>query len=255
MADRMNDPTPPATARRRGALYVIWEPATPHADSGFFKRFLDRAVTSFRAFHPELPYHVATLPRGSTLHDKAGMFEHSPFDVTVFLDADTVVLGRLDYGFEMAERFGLACCHCVNPWLRRYVGVTGDLIEYNTGVLFFSEAARPVFDDWRIAAPLLDSRATFVRDGHVAVSPRDDQLSFSYAVQHSARPPFVLPHNWNFAPPNHHAFFGPIKVWHSYADVPDVVHEINRYYEQPDAVMQYHELGGTPPPWYAAPSS
>ncbi|MEJ0070814.1 MAG: hypothetical protein WDO24_21130 [Pseudomonadota bacterium] len=42
------------------------------------------------------------------------MFEHSPFETTVYLDADTVVLGRLDYGFEMAERFGLACCHCVN---------------------------------------------------------------------------------------------------------------------------------------------
>lgn len=246
----MSDRTPsaaPAAARRRGALYVIWEPANPNVDTSGLKRSLDRAVASFRAFHPELPCHVANLPRGSTLHDKAGMFELSPFDVTVFLDADTVVLGRLDYGFEMAERFGLACCHCVNPWLRRYVGVTGDLIEYNTGVLFFGAAARPVFDSWRIAAPLLDSRAYFVRDGVAAVSPRDDQLSFSHAVQHSARPPFVLPHNWNFAPPNHHSFFGPLKVWHSYAEVPDAVRQINRYYEQPGAIMQYHELGGPPP--------
>jgi hypothetical protein len=245
----MSDPTPaapPASAQRRGALYVIWEPASPRADSGFYQRFLDRALNSFRAFHPELPYHVATLPRGSTLHDKAGMFEHSPFDVTVYLDLDTVVLGRLDYGFEMAERFGLACCHCVNPWLRRYVGVAGDAIEYNTGVLFFSAAAREIFDDWRRAAPLLDSTALFIRDGQTRISPRDDQLSFSQVIQHQARPPFILPHNWNFTPPHHHAFFGPIKVWHSYAEVPEAVLALNRYYDQPGAVMQHHELGGTP---------
>jgi hypothetical protein len=234
---------------RRGALYVVWEPLQPRAGGGSIAPVLERAIASFHAHHPELPHHVATLPRGSTLHDKAGMFDLSPFETTVYLDADTVVLGRLDYGFEMAERFGLACCHCVNPWLRRYVGVTGDLIEYNTGVLFFTEAARELFDRWRIAAPLLDSRATLMRDGIPAISTRDDQLSFSHAVQHAARPPFVLPHNWNFAPPYHRAFFGPIKIWHSYAPVWEIVHTLNRYYAQPGAVIQHHELTGEPPPW------
>ncbi|MBI3517261.1 MAG: hypothetical protein HY060_24775 [Proteobacteria bacterium] len=231
---------------RRGALYVYWEPAKPHG-AWSIKPFVDRAIASFAAHHPELPYHVAKLPAGSTLYDKATMFDHTPFDTTVFLDADTVVLGRLDYGFEMAERFGLACCHCVNPWLRRYVGVVGDWIEYNTGVLFFSAAARPLFDRWRALAPQLDSRASFIRDGFTMVSPRDDQLSFSRAVQESARPPFVLPYNWNFAPPHHHSFFGPLKVWHSYATVPETVLFLNQYYEQPGAIMQFHELTGIAP--------
>ncbi len=228
----------------RGALYVVWKAVPPKAG---IERYLERAVESFRAHHPELPVHVAWLPPGSTLHDKAGMFDHTPFDTTVFLDADTVVLGRLDHGFEMAERFGLACCHCVNPWLRRYRGVTGDAIEYNTGVLFFTAAARPIFDAWRQAAPLLDSSAVFVRDGRVGVSPRDDQLSFSQIMQLQPRPPFILPHNWNFTPPHHHSFFGPLKVWHNYIDVPPAVYEVNRYYENPDAIIQYHELTGTPP--------
>src|SRR5579885_1790975 len=131
----MTDPTHPTA--RRGALYVYWEPAKPRPGRGSLKPALERAIASFQAFHPELPYHVAMLPSDSTLHDKAGMFDHSPFETTVYLDIDTVVLGRLDYGFDMAERHGLALCHCVNPWLRRYVGVTGDWIEYNTGVMFF----------------------------------------------------------------------------------------------------------------------
>lgn len=226
----------------RGALYVVWEPAKPRADGFRIGPYLERAVASFKQFHPDLPHKVVTLPKGSTLHDKAGMFDHKPFDTTAFLDADTVVLGRLDFAFEMAERHGLALAHCVNPWLRRYNGVTGDAIEYNTGVMFFTDAARPIFDDWKRACPLLDSSARFVRDGQIGVSPRDDQLSFSHAMQMAERPPFVLPHNWNFTPPHHHAFFGPLKVWHNYADVPDTIREINRYYEQPGAVMQFHQL-------------
>src|SRR5258708_21898548 len=193
----------------RGALFIVWEPATPRADGFSIKPFLARAVGSFSAYHPELPTHVVNLPPGSTLHDKAGMFDHAPFETTVFLDADTVVLGRLDYGFEMAERFGLACCHCVSPWLRRYNGVVGDDIEYNTGVLFFTKAAQAIFDHWHGVSPLLDSNARFIRDGQVRISPRDDQLSFSKAVQLNARAPFILPHNWNFQPPHHDSVFGP----------------------------------------------
>ncbi len=227
---------------RRGALYVIWEPAKPRTDGWSITPFLERAIASFKEYHPELPHHVAHLPRGSTLHDI------SPFDSTVFLDADTVVLGRLDYGFEMAERFGLACSYNVSPWLRRYIGVTGDLAEYNTGVLFFTEGARGIFDRWRELAPALDSRANFVRDGKPRISLRDDQLSFSQAVRTSAQPPFVLPLNWNFAPPFHHAFFGPLKVWHSYAEVPMSIRHLNLYYEQPGAIVQYHQMTDHAPP-------
>jgi hypothetical protein len=236
----------------RGALFVVWKPLQPRVDGWSIEPSLERAVASFRAHHPELPHHVAWLPPGSTLHDKAGMFHHTPFDSTVFLDADTVVLGRLEYGFEMAERFGLACCHCVNPWLRRYRGVADDAIEYNTGVLFFTAPARAIFDEWQRAVPLLDSSARFVRDGQVGVSPRDDQLAFSQVIRVQQWPPFILPHNWNFTPPYHREFFGPIKVWHNYAEVPEAIREINRYYEQRGAIIQHHELTGETPSWLPA---
>jgi hypothetical protein len=235
----------------RGALYVVWEPAAPRADGFRIGPYLERAVASFKQFHPELPHHVVTLPKGSTLHDKAGMFDHKPFETTVFLDADTVVLGRLDHGFEMAERFGIAQAHCVNPWLRRYASVSDDAIEYNTGVMFFTDAARPIFDAWKQLSPQLDSSTHFVRGGQILRSPRDDQLSYSQAMRQAARPPFILPHNWNFTPPHHHTFFGPLKVWHNYADVPPIVREINRYYEQPEAVIQFHQLTTERPAWQA----
>jgi hypothetical protein len=65
------------------------------------------------------------------------MMELSPFEETLYLDADTVVLDRLDFGFEQAARFGVACCICECPWARRYRGLPNDDgVEYSTGVLF-----------------------------------------------------------------------------------------------------------------------
>src|SRR5262249_10934835 len=75
--------------------------------------------------------------------------ESSPFDETLFLDADTVVLDRLDFGFDQAQRFGLACSICECPWSRRYRGLPkDDGVEYNTGVLFFTRSVQALFSRW-----------------------------------------------------------------------------------------------------------
>ena len=50
------------------------------------------------------------------LLQKSQMFQFSPFRETLYLDADTVVLGRLDFAFLKAQEFGLACCICECPW-------------------------------------------------------------------------------------------------------------------------------------------
>ncbi len=73
-------------------------------------------------------------------------------------DADTVVLGNLSFdpargcGLRLLER-----CICECPWARRYAGIQGEAVEYNTGVLFFSEQAKPVFETWARLAPQTDS--------------------------------------------------------------------------------------------------
>src|SRR4051812_10630507 len=110
----------------RGVCYITW------GDS--VKEFRERSIASLRAFHPELPLHVVELEgvqeKYAGLLQKAGMFRMSPFSTTLFLDADTIVLGNLDYGFEMAERHGLACSLCECPWARRHTGLRqqGDLV-------------------------------------------------------------------------------------------------------------------------------
>ncbi|MDP6885212.1 MAG: hypothetical protein QF830_13855, partial [Rhodospirillales bacterium] len=38
---------------------------------------------------------------------------------------------------------GLALCICECPWARRYGGLAGDVVEYNTGVMFFTKRPGP----------------------------------------------------------------------------------------------------------------
>jgi hypothetical protein len=212
-------------------LYVRWGPKNP---------VIDRSIRSVRAMHPELPIHVHELPDNATLLDKAGMMAFTPFEETVFLDVDTVVLDRLDFGFEMGVRHGLACCICENPWARRYGGIEGDLVEYNTGVLFFTKKAAPIFDAWARLARTVDSSIKFYNaQKQLVTMPYNDQAGFSLAVNDCAVPPFILPFNWNFRPIWHRAWWGPIKVWHDYSDPPADVVAFTQSQAKPETVIQF----------------
>ncbi len=107
---------------------------------------LRRSWNSLRAFHPNLPIEVFPVTADNWIKariEKTRMAELSPFEETLYLDADTVVMGNLDYAFEKSRRFGLACCINECPWARRNTRThAGDIIEYNTGVLFFTQAMR-----------------------------------------------------------------------------------------------------------------
>jgi len=166
------------------------------------------------------------------------LYDLSPFQETLFLDLDTVVLGRVDFGFEMAQRHGLACCICENPWARRYRGLSGDLIEYNTGVLFFTERVKPIFDTWAALARSIDSSTRYIRDGQVVSDPSNDQAAFALAVSQSPTPPFVLPLNWNFRPKWYRVLWGPIKIWHDLRPIPVEILNWTRAQAAPDAIIQ-----------------
>jgi hypothetical protein len=217
----------------RGAIYVYW--------GSKFEAELQRSIDSLKRYHPELPIEVFKLPDNSTLLDKAAMMDKTPFESTVFLDTDTVVLGRLDFGFEKAEKFGLACCICECPWARRYGGLSGDTIEYNTGVLFFTKQSKPVFDGWKANAGTVDSSIRMNLRGSIGVMPHNDQAGFAKAVEDTGYNPFVLPLNWNMRPMWHKTYFGPIKIWHDHSEVPDWLHMWNERQRLEQSIIRYSE--------------
>jgi len=221
----------------RGIISIYW------GDEA--KLPIDRLKNSVKKHHPDLPHEVIKVdaPSGdpSSLNKKAAMMDLSPFDETLFLDLDTVVMSDLSFGFEKAKQFGLAMSICEAPWGRRYPNIfNGDEIEYNTGVIFFTKKAAPVFEEWKKLASSVDSSILGVGEQGIYTMPANDQGSFALAIENTGFNPFILPLNWNFRPMWHRSFFGPIKVWHDYSDPPPFFDEMTAYYQSKDAIIQYH---------------
>jgi hypothetical protein len=200
----------------RGVLYIVWGDKP--------KGVLDRSIVSVGRLHPELPVEVKTLDDGSLL-DKAKMLSISPFDETLFLDADAVVLERLDYGFSAAREHGVACSICENPWACRYPSIKGDTVEYNTGVMFFTKTQRTqsLFGLWESMNNTIDSSITWEEAGIEKKMAHNDQCGFAAACFALGFHPYVLPMNWNFRPKWHRTWWGSIKVWHDYSDPYDMI--------------------------------
>lgn len=218
----------------RGVVYVYWGDRC--------REELDRSRRSLAEWHPELPVHEIRIPDGSSLLDKPVMFGRSPFDATLFLDTDTVVLDRLDFGFEKAGKFGLACCICESPWARRFGDLHGDIVEYNTGVIFFNRTARPVFEAWEKANRAVDSSIIFRSGRKLMRMMNNDQAGFSLAVEGTGANPFVLPLNWNLRPAWQRTFAGPVKIWHDRIPVPDEVHAWNEEQRSDGAIINFRTL-------------
>src|SRR5262245_38739505 len=127
-----------------GVLYIVW--------GNEIDKYLNRSINSLKAQHPDMPVHIERIAPGSTFLDRTRAYEISPFDgVTLMLDSDTVILQKLDFGFEAARRHHLALCINECPWASRYPSLRNtEIIEYNCGVVFFnrSDATGDVMSRW-----------------------------------------------------------------------------------------------------------
>lgn len=165
-----------------------------------------------------LDYKVVRLEENyKGLGVKSEMYKHSPFDETLFLDTDTVVLSEnLEYGFEMAQKFGLAITLAPACFAARFSDeIRNDMNEYNTGVIFFKKDpdVEMLFSKWNSFSHLYDN----------------DQPSFARAVYETNFNPFILPQNWNFRNIDmNNIFFGPLKIWHSRDKVPQNIKKWNK---------------------------
>lgn len=221
---------------KRGVLYIVWgEKIEP---------LLKRSMDSVRRFYPDMPIEVVRADPALGLLQKSRMGSLTPFESTLFLDADTEVIGNLDYAFDRAEEYGLACSICECPWMRRYGDNVGDLIEYNSGVLFFSGKSRPVFDAWQELSPVCPSRSRWIAtDGTPRGLEFEDQSGFARAVRQCAFNPYVLAINYNFRPGFYSSFFAPLKIWHDPREVPAVLKELSIACETGKRPVQYVRLG------------
>jgi len=186
----------------RGVVYVYWGDRA--------KEEVNKSIASI----VPLPYHIIELDKTSNLNDKSKMYDLSPFDETVFLDTDTVVLDDITYGFEMANKFGIAITIAPACYAGRHdKSFTKDLVEYNNGVVFFKKdhKVKEVFEKWK----------------ELAFNYPISQTGLARAFELCNFNPFVLPQNYNYRADFLSPVFGPIKIWHSRLPIPKNIEDWN----------------------------
>ena len=153
----------------------------------------------------------------STPSHKVAFYPLSPWETTLYLDTDTLVLNDLDFGFRQARLHGLAMAIAPACYLGPHWGlsVDPDIQQYNAGVIFYHRSHDGFSGLWTEVMRILDEE--FVEGVHPA--PVNDQSALSLHLSRSQKHPFVLNPNWNLRPQfgMRHGF-GPIKIWH--CDVP-----------------------------------
>lgn len=162
-----------------------------------------RAIASIRRVNPEIPVH--RLPAADGIDSriaKLSMAELSPFEQSLFVDCDVMVVRPLDAIWELLEEHHLWMSVNSGPrtarqtwkhhWYRRTTPkdyllhlidtVPPETIHFNSGVILFDRRAEAFFADWK---------SRWLKWG-----PCRDQLPL---MQTSATypPPRVLPGKWH----------------------------------------------------------
>jgi hypothetical protein len=173
---------------------------------------------------------VSAIQTDSWNHQlKSRLLELAPggFDSYLFLDADTLVLGDLDFGFAKAEQFGLAMAPAPKYNLTCYKGfdrviAAADIrispqLAYNAGVIFFSPTpqVRGVFEHWRRLCDTLGKPRNYLQD----------QGFLALAIEQCGFNPYVLPPVYNYRG-NGEVAIGEVLVWHSHHPLPP---DLNSY--------------------------
>ena len=133
-----------------GAIYIITRDSR-------YRNLLINSATSLRLAMPELPITVfSEFPvesdvfervvrvesSGDGFYDKTLFLQQSPYDRTLFIDADTYIHSSLRELFEILDRFDCAATHeeyLNTDWWSQYPrpDIPSSFPEFNTGVLAF----------------------------------------------------------------------------------------------------------------------
>jgi hypothetical protein len=160
---------------------------------------------------------------------KAELIKYLPdiYESFLLLDSDTIVIEDIGFGFEMAEKHGLALSPAPHYSLdyfwgfgeimkREGVNCKGQL-QYNTGVVFFknSHIAREVLHRWMELAVKYQTEF------------ENDQPFFTLALEQLSINPYTLSISYNYRGFGD-AISGIVRIWHSHEDMPDNINVFNK---------------------------
>lgn len=208
-----------------GALYIITQ-------NPKYSDLLLGSAASLKRVMPELPITVfSQFPVQSSLFDRVTQIEsteqgfydkvrfmlESPYERTLFIDADTHVLTPVPELLSLLDRFDCAATHeeYVNTdWFNRYPrpDIPQSFPEFNTGVFLFrrSEAMRRVLQHWA------DLYASYLKGK--PEDPINDQPFFRVAAYDGDIRIATLPREYNCKFRGQGYLNGSVKILHGHVD-------------------------------------
>jgi hypothetical protein len=146
-----------------GAIYII----TQHqryvdlllTSAASLKRAMPHLpITVFSQFPVESPHFdnvISVEPTQDGFYDKTSLMGQSPYDRTLFIDADTYVVDPVPELFSVLDQFDCAATHeeyLSTDWFRRYSrqDIPESFPEFNTGILMLkrSNKTERVLQQW-----------------------------------------------------------------------------------------------------------
>lgn len=232
---------------RRAIVYIAWgkpyiEQACAAAETAAFLDVAlvlvtDRANAKFVPRHnPFTDIHLLDQLKSYDMLVKSTVFDVSPskFNSILYLDTDTVVLGDLSFGFEMAEKHGIAlspatsyCLPSHHEFRRIMLGEglrDAGQLQYNAGVHFF--VRRPdVAEVYR----LYQRSAYDLSKAYEYTNARGklaDQPFLTFAMEKLGFNPYTLSINYCYRGIDAEPVCGDVRIWHSHHPVPQ---DVNAY--------------------------
>jgi hypothetical protein len=208
-----------------GAIYILTQDAryVPLALGSLatVKRAMpDLPVTFLSQFpvsSPLIDQVISVTPTRDGFYDKTRLMRESPYDRTLFIDADIYAVKPFPEMFDLLDRFDCAATHeeyLNTDWFNRYPrpDIPASFPEFNTGILLFNRSPQMdgVLKKWEaLYADYLQQKPD---------QPINDQPFFRAAIYESDVRIATLPREYNCKFRGQGYLNGPVKLLHGHIE-------------------------------------
>ena len=240
----------PSGVWRRAIVYMVWgadfiQQAVRSASSATFMGIPLVLITDIASQdfipdkHPFSRIQLVKEFRSKDWLNKSTLADHLPqeFNSFLYLDTDTVILKDVTFGFEQAEKHGIAASQATSYCLpshhefRRIMLALGlpdaGQLQYNAGVHFFIRRpdVEAVFRLYQEMAFALSEQFDYKN----RANKRTDQPFLSFAMERLNFNPYTLSINYCYRGLDAEPVCGDIRIWHSHHPVPKNVNQYESF--------------------------
>ena len=179
-------------------------------------------LSQFPVCSPLIDQVIPVAPTRDGFYDKTRLMRESPYDRTLFIDADIYVVKPFPEMFDLLDRFDCAATHeeyLDTDWFHHYPrpDIPASFPEFNTGILLFKRSPQMdgVLKKWEaLYADYLQQNA----GQPIVARQMNDQPFFRAAIYESDARVATLPREYNCKFRGQGYLNGPVKLLHGHIE-------------------------------------